>query len=447
MISEVIDVEVLLVKLSAILGASFLIERFLVLISELINKLFIIQSSTDYGRIALLRHRLELDKRASQEDALLLDPHLRDDDPREILPNPALGLTGQRESSFDVLRICSPDEVTNPETRFKILRKINSIRKEFWMQVFGTSIAIVVCYYSKFSIWIFEPSAGSSLADPDLWSALFTGVIIGGGSKPINFLMQFLINRKLEVAREEVKKEAVEQMQSAENNVTATTAGPPVSPRPPSMADYLGFTYRGGDRPERLENTHLFTGPVDLIVYHHTAMHSDAPYEALVKEFDRKGWLTGYNCVVFKDGTIRALCRWDRFGNHAVPHNGHSLGIAMQGNFEINPDVPYANHDGRYGLIAPTVEQVDATARVTALWTLMHQVPVSFPAKATRAPKGIVPHHLLANKACPGNNFPYVAFEQKVRHYIKTWQDDPQFDQALQEFKHIPFVFPTKSTE
>ena len=52
---------------------------------------------------------------------------------------------------------------------------------------------------------------------------------------------------------------------------------------------------------------------LDAIVYHHTAMHCDSPFEEIVREFDRKGWLTGYHTVVFEDGTsIRVLCRWDR---------------------------------------------------------------------------------------------------------------------------------------
>ncbi|HEX9653031.1 MAG TPA: peptidoglycan recognition family protein, partial [bacterium] len=272
---------------------------------------------------------------------------------------------------------------------------------------------------------------------------IFTGIIIGAGSKPVNFLMNFLINRRIVVSKEKVIEEAkpaetTQKPKAVPVPVPVTDAAP--APRK-SVEELLGFAYDGGDRPERLERTHIFSKPIDMIVYHHTAMHSDSPYEEITKEFDRKGWLTGYNCIVFKDGTIRALCRWDRFGNHAVGYNSRSLGVALHGCFETDPKVPFSNHNGKLGIVQPTSAQVDSAARVVALWSLMHEIPVKFPEQAAPGfPKGIIPHKYVAPKACPGNNFPYDTFKQSVDQYAKLWKADETFKVALNDFKARPMV-------
>jgi hypothetical protein len=171
-------------------------------------------------------------------------------------------------------------------------------------------------------------------------------------------------------------------------------------------------------------------------------MHCDAPFEEVVKEFDRKGWLTGYHCVVFPDGTIRVLCRCDRFAIHALPHNPHSFGLAFQGNFETNPDVPFSNPDGSLGIQSPTQAQLKAAARVVAMYTLMHGLTLDFHRSFLdgEEAKGIVPHNAVAAKACPGNNFPLREFEQRVQTFYEEWKDDEGFNKALQAFRQKPMV-------
>ncbi|MEM6831336.1 MAG: peptidoglycan recognition family protein [Bacteroidota bacterium] len=444
---EVIELGPLIVKLSALFGAAVLIERFLVIVNGVLNRLFIIQTSIRYQEVDYFNGQMKLAMKATEEEKVLDDPNQAQKDPREIEPNPNHPF---RESNFDILKISSLEEETDTEKRFEILKRMNKVRKEFWMQLFGTVIGIIACYYSKFSIWVFVTSAIKSVpvdsVEPAMWEFAFTGVIIGSSSKPINFLMNFLLNRKIEIKRTEVREKLAAPIAKA--NVSKNmgpqpqAAVPVMSVKPMTIEEIVGFDYDGGDRPERLEHTHIFKKKVDLIVYHHTAMHSDSPFEELVKEFDRKGWLTGYNCVVFKDGSIRALCRWDRFGNHARPHNSHSLGIALQGNFETNASVPYSNHDGRYGIKAPTNKQVDGMARITALWSLMHEIDLKFPSKDEDNTKYIVPHKHIAPKACPGNSFPYKTFERKVTYYYEQWSKDETFGQALEEFKEMPYVMP-----
>ncbi|MDX1619006.1 MAG: peptidoglycan recognition family protein, partial [Balneolaceae bacterium] len=342
----------------------------------------------------------------------------------------------------------------------------NKVRKEFWLQVLGTLLAIGACYYSEFSIWVFitliAENAGSlQEITPAPWEYAFTGVIIGSGSKPINFLMNFLLNRRIETVRDEVKAEAATLPDGApkatEAAGEATEARPSELPpatlelQPPSIEELAGFEYDGGDRPNRLEHTHLYRKPVDLIVYHHTAMHSDAPFEEVVKVFDRRGWLTGYHCIVFKDGTIRVLCRWDRFGNHAKPFNAHSMGIALQGNFEPDPSVPYSNPDGRYGILAPSHEQLQAAARIVALCAHLHGMEPAFPsassvdAEKRETVRDILPHNMVARKACPGGNFPHDTFRESVNSYHAGWKSDQGFAAALKAFKNRPKVMPEYS--
>jgi N-acetyl-anhydromuramyl-L-alanine amidase AmpD len=302
----------------------------------------------------------------------------------------------------------------------------------------------------KFSIWVFVTWAAKGSFEAIAANRLeyiFTGIIIGAGSKPVYFLMNFLVNRKFVKEKEKLQPETLAVEPAASSEIAGARNGKlvplPAAAPPPhkTIEELVGFVYDGGDRPQRLESTHFFQKPINLIVYHHTAMHSDSPYEEITREFDRKGWLTGYHCIIFKDGTIRVLCRWDRFGNHAQGYNSHSLGVALHGNFETNPKVPFSNYKGQFGITQPTLEQVDSAARIAALWALLHNIALVFPAKtAANFPKGLVPHKDISQKACPGNNFPHEKFRGSVKHYAAAWKQDQTFMDALKDFREHPMV-------
>lgn len=436
---EYIPLAPLLAKLGVMLTLALMVERFLTIFNWLINRLFMVQVSSEQEAIEKQNEKLQLTERAIAEEARLLSPpDQAASDPREIEPNPErlpAQAGAQTDTRFDVKEIAPPDRL--------------KVSKEFWLQILGTLVAITGCYYMKFSVWVFVRLAmGQGSLETIQSTALeyiFTGFIIGAGSKPVNFLMNFLITRRIVVSKEKVVEEdkPVERAPK-EKPIPVPLPIPAPEPAPikrKSIEELVGFIYDGGDRPERLQHTHLFKSAIDMIVYHHTAMHSDAPYEEITKEFDRKGWLTGYNCIVFKDGAIRVLCRWDRFGNHAQGYNSRSLGIALHGCFETDPKVPFSNHNGKLGILRPTTDQVDAAARVVALWTLMHKIPLKFPEKgAAGFPKGIIPHKYVAPKACPGNNFPYQTFKQAVEQYAKLWKDNEPFQLALNDFKAQPMV-------
>ena len=448
-----------IVKLMALLGASLLIERLLTFLNMAMNRLFIFKYSNRFTLSEKTRIQIDRDMEALKEDSELAKADKeakKDEEPDEVLFNPAIEEKHQVSSGFDILYLKPVTDIQDDEKRYNGYRENNMILKEFWMQILGSLIAIALCIGMKFSVWEFFGNSitGDWPLSHYSWEYVFTGIIIGSGSKPINFLMNFLINRKVELDIKEVQEEAkvipVEEPAGTakEKNPVLATLPVSISTQPVSIEDLVGFEYDGGDRPQRLENVHKYPGDTDLIVYHHTTQHSDAPFAEVVKEFDRKGWLTGYHCVVFQDGTIRVLCRWDRVGNHAVPHNNHSFGIAFQGNFEPDPDVPCSNVNGRLGILTPKPAQLQAAARVTAMYALLHDMKtLKFHTSKITSGKaaGIIPHRYIAAKACPGSNFPESEFEGLISRYYSKWKGDDSFKEALGQFKKKPMVYTEKS--
>lgn len=438
----------LLAILGIMLSLAVLVERFMMVFNWLIDRLWALKVLREWDGEAQLAAGLQLAERAKAEsDELEKEVDSVDDledDPEEIevAPSVANGPNGKprADEQFEVKPAKKPNDL--------------KVFKEFYMQILGAAVAIIVCFVTKFSAWpLFdEGQVASAGTGPAVWELVFTGIIIGAGSKPVHFLIEFLVNRKVVVTRQEVGQTSAPAPTPTQPGAAAPTVAPPMPARPvlQNIEDIIGFVYDGGDRPGRLENTHLRKTPVNLLVYHHTAMHSDSPFEAVIREFDRKGWLTGYHCVIMKDGTIHVLCRWDRVGNHARGVNFRSLGVALHGNFEPDPSVSFSNPDGRFGIQHPTQAQVESAARITALWALLHEktVPLDFPvadcssgqASDLKTVTGIVPHCHIAPKACPGGNFPHASFQQFVKDYVALWKQDQAFAEALERFKKAPMV-------
>lgn len=446
--NEYIILDQLIIKMAAILGASLLVERMLTFLSVAINRLFMFQYSNRNTQVEKLREQMAGEQKAKEEEEVIRKQNGTDDDPDEVAFNPAVPREKRKTSGFDLLLIRPLHKILNDKERYRKYKENNSIRKEFWMQILGTLVAIVICMVLQFSVWEFFVFAatGDYPEAPAFFGFIFTGIIIGSGSKPVSFLMQFIVSRKIEVDRDEVQRESMEipdsEIRPPEVEPVEVSAPPVLDVQPLTIEERVGFEYDGGARPARLENTHIYPNGIDLIVYHHTAMHSDAPFEEVVKEFDRKGWLTGYHCVVFHDGTIRVLCRWDRFGNHALPHNTHSFGIAFQGNFETKPEIPFSNPDGKLGIKSPKQAQLKAAARAVAMYALMRDIPFAFPDSFARneTVKGIIPHNVVAQKACPGSDFPNSDFLEMIEKYVTEWEDDEGFKTALKRFKQKPMV-------
>ncbi len=418
----------LLTLLGIMLTLALVVERLMMVLNWLITRLIVVRSNVEWHVPEEKTESILNAERALREETLIRDGSdfvvRADADPREIVPHQD---APQEESRFDVKKFTIADKVT--------------VIKEFWIQLLGTTVAIIGCSFMKFSIWpmvtwpqrFAEHGEGLEDVSSQPWEYVVTGIIIGAGSKPVYFLMNFLINRRITVAKDEIKEEATEHIIEMKPRGEPTAAEPSTPRLSGNIEEIVGFQYDGGNRPTRIEHTHARKKKIDMIVYHHTAMHSDAPFEELINEFDRKGWLTGYHCVVMKDGTIRVLTRWDRIGSHALGYNDRSLGIAFQGNFEPDPSVPFSNANGRLGILYPTSPQLDAAARVVSLWNQLYKVKLDFN-------NSIVPHNKLAAKACPGSNFPHDSFKTLIKDRIQSWKNDTEFPTALKRFKSIPMV-------
>ena len=274
---------------------------------------------------------------------------------------------------------------------------------------------------------------------------ILTGLFIGGGSQPVHTLIRFITERKYTPAPATVDEAEVAPPSSVEPVPTSAPVAPSVFSMgggvaviaPP--AAWVEIPYSGGVDVQKLETTHRRSGPVEKIVFHHTAMHLNSKFEDVVRviknrETNGRKWITGYNCVITSDGGIHAFCRWDRYGNHAAGHNDRSLGISLNGNFETKEVSKWSNHNGAYGPIRPTDSQLHAAARVTALWCVLYKISPDFG-------RTIIPHNQVAQKACPGNEFPRAEFEHLVFDYFDRWQNSPEGQRAVASFSNKPFLF------
>jgi hypothetical protein len=301
----------------------------------------------------------------------------------------------------------------------------------FWLQMIGTFAGVVVCFVTDFGLFealeVFQNV-------PQAVDYTLTGVLIGAGAQPIHVLIKFLDQRGLVdlQAAPEPTTTAVE---------TTDSPAPKAAPRTEQSGSRLQIPYAGGVDPELVARRQpARQAPPDLVVYHHTAMHSDTTFDDVVRVIqEQRGWATAYHCVVLADGSIHPFCRWDYVGNHAKGANFRSIGVTLNGNFETNPSTPGANDRGQFGLRAPTDAQLESAARVIALWCFLYDIPVDF---HDRVAPGIVPHKVVKPTACPGSNFPYERFEGLVRTMHDTWaQEDATRDIAL--FKQKARIYPT----
>ena len=296
-----------------------------------------------------------------------------------------------------------------------------------WLQLIGVFAGVAACTASGFGL--FEPLGlfGTALRPADY---VLTGVLIGAGSEPIHFLIKFVTDRK--VAEVAAAEPATQEAQAP--TARASVAAPERRPLPVPTSNPIGVPYAGGVDPDALEHRHRRRADPDLIVYHHTAMHSRSTFADVVRVIEGRGWSTGYNCVVTDDGAIYPFCRWDRYGNHARGYNARSLGIALNGNFETAPGDRYANLNGKYGNARPTDPQLLSAARVVALWCHLYGMAPAFG-------ETVVPHKQIAAKACPGSNFPHAAFEELVRQFHARWAASTAAQEELALFKQKAYLY------
>jgi len=352
----------IMLLLSTALGLSFLIERFL----EIVNGLYKKTAFTNLDRFAGV---------PGEQGEILSEPQ------QEEL----------EESHPPILFTVDKIEPANALETTQV----------FLLQILGVLAGTGICLAVDFGL--FAPIGLFDGISARL-DALLTGILIGGGSQPVHFLIEFLSLRKVAAGPAGTLPVVGSQGVIVDSGEDKTCT-----------FDILDVPYNGGYKPESLENRNLRPAPPDLIVFHHTAMHSDATFEDVVREIvEVKGWSTGYHSVIASDGTIDNFCRWDRTGVHALGVNGRSLGIALQGNFHTEPGDPFSNDRGQFGNIRPADSQLLSAAKVVALWCHLYKIPVKFG-------ETIVAHREVRATACAGSNFPSAAFEELVKHCYEAW--------------------------
>lgn len=302
--------------------------------------------------------------------------------------------------------------------------------KAFFLQLFGFATGIVLARLFELQLFhIFVAPAGISIS-PSV-DYLLTGLVLGGGSKHMHLLIRLMTRRRYKV---DDTGQPADDSQAAEDKQDKEPA-PAASPLPAvDQGDWVDIPYKGGVDREALAFKHRRPENPDLVVFHHTAMHSDATFEDVVQTIKKRNWSTGYHCVILKDGSIHPFCRWDRFGCHAKGHNLKSLGIAFNGNFEMGA-VAGNNADGRYGLKAPTDSQIKSGARIVALWVHLYAaIDLNFDIN-------IQPHRNLKATVCPGSGFPLDEFKNWVSYYVNQWETSPTARAKLAIFKEKPYIY------
>ena len=379
------DYQQILVVLSAALGLSFTIERILEVLKKIFdNILFRIEALTPRSSFQAehVIETIESQHKKDEEDSLAeefneLQQSLANDKNdftpaqkarmrarmREIEKTGVETEKTEQEEQYSQNTVFV--DTIPPADRMKIMRT-------FWLQILGTFAGVVVCAVSHFGL--FSKLAGNFSNIPLTFDYLFTGILIGAGSQPMHFLIEFITKRKITT----LKTDSTEEDTVAEEKINSNNGHNDGNTNNASnLFQEIGIQYRGGIDLSTLEHVHHRPTNPDLIVYHHTAMHSDTSFADVVKVIKDKGWLTGYHCVVLKDGSFHPFCRWDRYGNHAKGFNLTSLGIAFNGNFETNPLDEYANPNGQYGLLAPSEEQLFAAAKIIVLWAFIYNINVN----------------------------------------------------------------------
>jgi N-acetylmuramoyl-L-alanine amidase len=396
-----VSYDAFMVTLSTVLGASLLVERIL----EFLKNILETRIGTRYRRMT--PGFQEIDRKI--DDLEKLSRTSRED--------------GEWEERYP-LNTVLVEPATDPDD--------GTLARACIIQIMGFALGIFTAHF--FGVRLFKTLVGGSQSIAGWVDYLLTGLLIGGGSGPIHVLIRFVTQRKISApaggeANSSEEKEAEPTVESGETGKPAA-----VVQSPGASVDELDIPYYGGVDREILEGIHMRKEDPGLIVYHHTAMNHSSTFEDVVRVIKNRGWVTGYNCVIMADGAVKPFCRWDRYGSHAKGYNMKSLGIAFNGNFETDPKVPNSNPDGRYGPSRPTEAQVKAGARVVTLWTFLYNIAPDFE-------NAIIPHSKIADKACPGSNFPCDEFREWVKHYQERWQKSAEMKERIKAFKLKPYLY------
>jgi len=454
-----IPLKPLLAVLTVALGLSFTVERVLQIVNRLLNYFFFRGDAPDAKarltveqQVSNLITRVQEDDqdRAAEEAAETQSRLSREGGALSSLEKAELEMRLSRTRTIDARNLEQAENfseatiLVDPATA----RPHEETLRAFWMQIFGMLIGVGLCFYAELGIFKQLFQYNFPLGVFDRIDQLFSGILIGAGSQPVHFLINYITQRKIESLKDNMVAAVGTPVAVITEKSTHAAAAPAaaalVTPvrgdtaalpaLPVTRAGEINVPYGGGVDREILEYRHRRDTDPNLIVFHHTSMHSSTSFADVVRIIKDKGWLTGYHCVVLKDGSIHAFCRWDRYGNHVQGYNRRSLGVSLNGNFETDARVPFANVNGRFGEPKPPDEQLHGAARVVALWCHLYGIPLNWH-------QNILPHRELTATRCPGSNFPLAEFRKLIQHYHGQWASSTTVRDELELYRQKPYLF------
>ena len=451
---QTVPLKPLLAVLTVALGLSLTVERALEFVNRLLNRFFFrseapaakeqVSVEQQVDRL-VARVTADHQDRAAEELAEAEDRLAREGDALTPVEKAEAEIRLARARTMDSTKLEQAENFSEATILVEPATPIpyEETNRKFWMQTFGTFLGIGLCFYADLGIFKQLFQYNSTLPVLDRIDQLFSGILIGAGSQPVHFLINYVTQRKIQTLKSEAESAEAAVAIATEKPVAVaavTIVAPADRPAagakavPVTRAAEINVPYTGGVDRELLQFRHRREADPNLIVYHHTSMHSGTSFAEVVKIIKDKGWLTGYHCVVLQDGSIHAFCRWDRYGSHVQGYNRRSLGLALNGNFETDPRIPFANVNGRFGEPKPTDEQLHAAARVAALWCHVYGIPLNWH-------QNILPHRELTATRCPGSNFPLVEFRKLIQHYHTQWAGSPSVRDELELYRQKPYLF------
>ena len=178
--------------------------------------------------------------------------------------------------------------------------------RSFIIQFLGFAIGIILVKISGlrlFSSILYSLGSNEIAQSADY---VLTGLLIGGGSKPMHLLIRFISERKIPAEAQPLAIEKEKTPLPQTENLGAPSIV--TVPYDAAAETWIDIPYTGGVDREKLDGVHRRKENPSLIVYHHTAMPSGSSFEDVVRvvksrtDSKRNHWITGYNCVVLTDG-------------------------------------------------------------------------------------------------------------------------------------------------
>lgn len=163
---------------------------------------------------------------------------------------------------------------------------------------------------------------------------------------------------------------------------------------------------------------------VGLVFLHHITATTATPQQIHQWHLDN-GWNGfGYNEYIKKDGTVY-IGRGDHIGAHVHGYNSKSYGIAVEGNYEVEKDMPQAQFN-------------------SLIDRIKHH--------KHRLPKGdlikVLPHDTFSKTACPGKHFPMLQIYESLARRERDKNEHEELFKFLEGFneptEHIASLYRIK---